>query len=107
MSLFGSTTETALFCSDPAGNNWVGRPLTQLRHPDQTIVAQDAYEAVLDGNGDTFVDWYQWTPPNHTPDESFEYLRHANTANVLFADWHVSRLTREDQSDVRYYTGNW
>jgi prepilin-type processing-associated H-X9-DG protein/prepilin-type N-terminal cleavage/methylation domain-containing protein len=86
---------------------WVGRPLTQLRDPTQTIVTQDAYETTIDGNGDTFFNWYQWTPPNFAQDLSFEWLRHNNAGNVLFADWHVERLERSAQSDERYYTGLW
>jgi prepilin-type processing-associated H-X9-DG protein len=114
--VFGSTAnQCALFTEDPrtpAGTSvssaeWVGRPMTHILNTDRLIVVQEAYEVVLDGNGDTFVNWYQWTPPNHTPDESFEWLRHNNSSNVLFADWHVERLTKQDQSDVRYYTGMW
>jgi prepilin-type processing-associated H-X9-DG protein/prepilin-type N-terminal cleavage/methylation domain-containing protein len=86
---------------------WVGRPLTQLRDATQTIIAQDAFEMTLDGNGDTFFNWYQWTPPNYATDLSFEWLRHNNAGNVLFADWHVERLERSAQSDERYYTGLW
>jgi len=61
----------------------------------------------IKGHGDTFYNWYQWTPPNHSPDESGEYLRHASKSNVLFADFHVGQLTRQDQSNVAYYTGMW
>jgi prepilin-type processing-associated H-X9-DG protein/prepilin-type N-terminal cleavage/methylation domain-containing protein len=112
---FGVTNLCALFMEDPTATTgisrssaeWVSRPMPQIRCPDRLIVVQDAYEQVLDGNGDTFVNWYQWTPPAHTPDESFEWLRHSNAANVLFADWHVDRLTRQDQADSRYYTGLW
>jgi prepilin-type processing-associated H-X9-DG protein/prepilin-type N-terminal cleavage/methylation domain-containing protein len=108
-------SQCALFVEDPhtpvgtsAGNaEWIGRPMTHLRRTDQTIIVQEAYEVVLDGNGDTFNNWYQWTPPNHTPDESFEWLRHNNRSNVLFADWHVEQLSRQQQSDTRYYTGVW
>ena len=112
---FGVTNMCALFVEDPgtlstvsrSAAEWIGRPMTSIRSPDRLIVVQEGYEEVLDGNGDTFVDWYQWTPPAHTPDESFEWLRHNNSGNVLFADWHIERLTRQDQSDVRYYSGMW
>ncbi|HET6247806.1 MAG TPA: prepilin-type N-terminal cleavage/methylation domain-containing protein [Tepidisphaeraceae bacterium] len=114
--LFGSPAPAcALFEEDPAtatsvsagDAEWIGRPIPHITHGDHLIVVQEAYETVLDGNGDTFIAWYQWTPPNHYPDESYEWLRHDNASNVLFADWHVGRLTRSDQSDVRYYTGMW
>jgi prepilin-type processing-associated H-X9-DG protein/prepilin-type N-terminal cleavage/methylation domain-containing protein len=115
-AIFGSTANScALFTEDPhtpagtsAGNaEWIGRPMTLNLHSDRLIIVQEAYEVVLDGNGDTFVNWYQWTPPNHNPDESFEWLRHNNKSNVLFGDWHVEQLSRTDQADVRYYTGVW
>lgn len=104
--VFNSPNWCALFARNAKGV-WIGRKTTAWRTPAQLIIAQDAYEATLDGNGDTFNDWYQWAPPNHSPDEYMQWLRHFNAANVLFGDMHVSRLTRQDQSDTRYYTGMW
>jgi prepilin-type processing-associated H-X9-DG protein/prepilin-type N-terminal cleavage/methylation domain-containing protein len=80
---------------------WIGRPLTQIHDSTHLIVAQDAYEQVLDGNGDVFNNWYQWA----NPDESYEWLRHSKAGNVLFADWHVERLDRAALSDLSYYIG--
>jgi prepilin-type processing-associated H-X9-DG protein len=88
---------------------WVGRNLARLKHQTRTLFAQDAFETVTDGNGDTFADWYQWTPPNHPVDLSSEYLRHNGNryCNVLFVDTHVEALTRDDLKEPRLYTGLW
>ena len=102
---FGQRLECALF-RDVKGN-WVGRPLSGIRNPSRTIFAQDAGEVTIDGNGDTFDDWYQHTPPNVPVDRAPEWLRHNKAANVLFVDAHVERFTREQQADMRYYTGRW
>lgn len=99
---FGDKDEIALF--HRKGNTWEGRNLARMRHSTKTIMAQDGYESVIDGNGDTFNDWYQWV----NPDRSLEYLRHNNRANVLFCDGHVERMDRSDLSEERLYTGkNW
>lgn len=109
---FGSKDEIALFVRK--NGKWLGRKMTRMQHETRTIFAQEGYESVLDGNGDTFVvdpvlgsRWYQWTPPRHPVDLSHEYLRHNKAANVLFADTHVERLRREDMADERLYTGRW
>jgi prepilin-type processing-associated H-X9-DG protein/prepilin-type N-terminal cleavage/methylation domain-containing protein len=103
--IWGSADLCGLFKRVVNNTYWTGRTLTWARDPTHLIVAQDAFEQVLDGNGDVFVDWYQWTPPNYQYDESYESLRHFNAANVLFADWHVERLDRMAQSDSSYYSG--
>ena len=108
-TLFGNPNFCGLFMkvSSSGNDQWVGRPISYIRNPSQFFIAQDAYEQVLDGNGDTFDNWYQWAPPNFHFDENFEWLRHFNAGNILFADWHVETLNRQAQSDNRYYTGNW
>jgi prepilin-type processing-associated H-X9-DG protein len=112
---FGTTAaQDALYILDPQGSGqWVGRPLTSLTDPAHLIVCQDGYEQQLDGNGDIFYNWYQWT----NPDRSGEYLRHNKKSNCLFADWHVDAMVRgtqggttnnitfSDLRDIRYYTG--
>ncbi len=102
MALFGTTSEFALFRE--VGNSKLkhGRRLEQLRHPTQTIFAQDSGEMTIDGNGDTFDNWYQ-----HPEAMKYEWLRHNRAANVTFVDGHVSQLREEDQKDVRWYTGRW
>ena len=101
ITLFGNPNEIALFIR--INNIWEGRKLSRIRHSSQTIFANDGYESVTDGNGDTFNDWHQWV----TPDRTNEYLRHNKKSNVLFVDSHVEGLTRKQLSDERYYTGRW
>ena len=98
---FGAPNEIALFRR--VGSTWYGRQVSRLRHTDKTIFAQDSYESAIDGNGDTFDSWTQWT----NPDRTNEYIRHAKRANVLFADSHVAGLTLEELRDTRHLSGAW
>jgi prepilin-type N-terminal cleavage/methylation domain-containing protein/prepilin-type processing-associated H-X9-DG protein len=105
-TLFGNPNEITLFIRIDYGHGvkiWQGRKLSRIRHSSQTIFANDGYESVTDGNGDTFNDWHQWVKPDRTN----EYLRHNKKSNVLFVDSHVEGLTRQQLSDERYYTGRW
>jgi prepilin-type processing-associated H-X9-DG protein len=105
-AIFGTAGEIALFYKVDS-KLWPGRRQTRIRDTTRTIFAQDAYETVTDGNGDTFDNWYQWAPPNHNPDMAPEYLRHNKRSNVLFADTHVEPMTREDLKQTKYYSGMW
>jgi prepilin-type processing-associated H-X9-DG protein/prepilin-type N-terminal cleavage/methylation domain-containing protein len=108
--IFSGPDQIALFryatpsLTSPTGKAWHGKKLSGLRDGDQTIFAQDHYEAVAEGNGDTFDDWYQYPVGSG---QEMQSLRHNKAANVLFVDGHVSRLTRDDQSDKRFYSGRW
>ncbi|HET6250022.1 MAG TPA: type II secretion system protein [Tepidisphaeraceae bacterium] len=109
---FGSTTNVALLQKYAgAWDNAIGQNMAKARFPTQTIVAQDAWEACLDGgtNGDTFASSIASNRGQLTeyPGHDIEYLRHMNTSNALFIDGHVERLTKDQQTDERYYTGNW
>ena len=99
IATFGDKDEIALF--HRKNNTWEGRNLARMRFSTKTIFANDGYESVTDGNGDTFNDWYQWVDP----DRSLEYLRHNKRANALFCDGHVERLGRDELSEERLYTG--
>jgi prepilin-type N-terminal cleavage/methylation domain-containing protein/prepilin-type processing-associated H-X9-DG protein len=106
MNVYGKPDETALFIRK-SSTLWVGKRVTQIRDTTRLVFAFDAYETVTDGNGDTFDNWYQWAPPNHTPDMWPEYLRHNRMSNVVFADCHVEAMDRSDLSNTKYYTGRW
>ena len=95
---FGVIDELALFRKFK--NKWIGRKLSRMRNTDRIVLVQDAYEQSVDGNGDTFDNWSQWTLEK-------EYLRHMNMCNVIFADTHCERLTRQQLSDVRIYSGRY
>jgi prepilin-type processing-associated H-X9-DG protein/prepilin-type N-terminal cleavage/methylation domain-containing protein len=97
---FGSRTEFSLFTS--FRSQWIGRRISRIRNPTQTIFCLDSGEVTIDGNHDTFDDWQQ-----HAVSLQPEWLRHNKRANVLFCDGHVGQLSREEQADTRWYTGRW
>jgi prepilin-type N-terminal cleavage/methylation domain-containing protein/prepilin-type processing-associated H-X9-DG protein len=111
LQFFGSKTEIALYRRN--GLSWdayaMGRKFNQVKFPSQTILAQDAWEATLDANGDTYASYTAATRGQLTeyPGHDIEYLRHTGTSNVVFVDGHVERLDKSTQTDERYYTGNW
>jgi prepilin-type processing-associated H-X9-DG protein/prepilin-type N-terminal cleavage/methylation domain-containing protein len=118
-TLFGSFDEIALF--HRAGTTWgnfpFGRKISRIKNQSQVIFAQDAFESVLDGgnNGDTYASTNPGNRGKLTeyvaqfPAIDKEYLRHGGNkySNVLFVDGHVDAMTKLQQSDERYYTGNW
>jgi len=113
MQYFGSVSEIALFRNV---GSWefgiaVGRQAGQVTSPSKTILAQDAWESFMDGgsDGDTFASTNasQRGQIAEHPENDIEYLRHMRASNVVFVDGHVERMTREEQTDERYYTGNW
>jgi prepilin-type N-terminal cleavage/methylation domain-containing protein/prepilin-type processing-associated H-X9-DG protein len=114
-ALFGTLEEIALF--KRAGTSWgnlaLGRKISRIRQGSKTIFAQDAWESLLDGgtNGDTYA---SSSPSNRGrlteyPGHDIEYLRHSGNkySNAVFVDGHVEPLTKAQQIDERYYTGNW
>ena len=110
-AVFGVPDEIALFKrrGPSTAAYWIGRNLARLKHQTRTMFAQDGFETVTDGNGDTFANWYQWAPPNHPADLWREYMRHNGNryCNVVFCDAHVEALTRDDLKESRLYTGRW
>jgi prepilin-type processing-associated H-X9-DG protein/prepilin-type N-terminal cleavage/methylation domain-containing protein len=113
LTLFGSVDEIALFRKKGAAwdEQALGRKITRIRYPTKTIVAQDAWEALLDGgtNGDTYASSIASNRGKLTEytGHDIEYLRHLKASNVLFVDGHVERMSKDEQTDERYYTGNW
>jgi prepilin-type N-terminal cleavage/methylation domain-containing protein/prepilin-type processing-associated H-X9-DG protein len=107
---FESVDKVVLFQrNNGVWSNALGRNVTALRYPSQTIFAQDAWEAVLDGghNGDTYASADSSNRGRLTeyPGHDIEYLRHDGYSNAVFIDGHVERLSKIDQTDERYYTG--
>lgn len=63
-----------------------------LRFPAATIMFQDAWEAMLDGEADTPLNLSQWTA---WPERLQEYYRHGNNrGNIMWADGHASEVRR-------------
>jgi len=116
-SIFGSLDEIALF--HRAGTSWgnvaLGRKISRIKIQSKTIFAQDAFEPLLDGgnNGDTYASinpGLRGSVPEYAQYAADkEYLRHGGNkySNVLFVDGHVEGMTKDEQTDERYYTGNW
>jgi prepilin-type processing-associated H-X9-DG protein len=112
-ALFGAPDTTLLFhrVTDTTGTRWMGNQLSRVRRSSDCLLAWDAYEEVIDGNGDTFnQNMTQWSPPpigTASGDFTKEFLRHRkNTvANILWCDGHVSALDRKALSDEHVYAG--
>jgi prepilin-type N-terminal cleavage/methylation domain-containing protein/prepilin-type processing-associated H-X9-DG protein len=65
------------------------RRIDTIPAPTTTILFQDAWESVLDGNGDIPLDMSQWT---EYPDRIREWYRHSGrSGNVMWADGHASQ----------------
>lgn len=64
------------------------RRVSTLPMPAETILLQDAWESLLDGNGDIPTDEYQWTSQ---PARLREWYRHGSrSTNLMWADGHAS-----------------
>ncbi len=88
-----------LFYKGPGGARTPGR-IGRVKHPGQLIVAQDGSEVMLDGNGDTLVQFDQWTNhPDLSGDERQqwirEYFRHPAGCAVVWLDGHVSLVSKQ------------
>ena len=96
-SLFDTTT-----VNDWDGVFWAGNQISAIQYPSQLIVAQDAYETVLDGNGDIPAPgaggFFQWSV-----DQSREYFRHDGRSQVLWVDGHVTGIGEFEEWEVRWY----
>jgi len=104
---FGRPGRIAIF--EQVGGQWRGRSIFQVRYPTTTLFAHDAYESVLDGNGDTLDDWYQYD--NYGADDRTgeeirdqEYLRHGGACNCIWFDGHVSKQ-HKDKFRAEWYLG--
>lgn len=96
---FGRAGVVALFEEEVVGSgNWRGRSVDKVDAPSATIMAHDAYEAALDGNGDTLDNFYQW------PGKEQEYLRHNDAANIVWMDGHVS-TAQQAEWETDWYLG--
>jgi prepilin-type processing-associated H-X9-DG protein/prepilin-type N-terminal cleavage/methylation domain-containing protein len=112
----GSVDEVAMFRRAKVGTTtaWLGRNLVRNKSTSMLILAEDGYEATIDGDGDTLNEFSAYEYPGNPlkpsttgADRRFEYLRHNKKGNVLFADCHVAPLTLKELQDTRYYTGRW
>lgn len=79
-----------------------GRAQRSLRDPSKTILFQDAFEHMLDGNGDMPWSFTQWSSIQNR-----EYFRHnMNTAgNVVWADGHIETVPMTYAWTAKLYSG--
>ncbi|XAL98043.1 prepilin-type N-terminal cleavage/methylation domain-containing protein [Phycisphaeraceae bacterium D3-23] len=91
---FDDPNTTALF--QEINGVWRGRSVDKVENASGTVMAHDAYEAVLDGNGDTLDNFFQWPGLEH------EYLRHNGAATTMWMDGHVSNEKEADWSFEMY-----
>jgi prepilin-type processing-associated H-X9-DG protein len=96
---FGAPSRIALFERN-ANGYWLGRSVFHAKYPSDTVFCHDAYETVLDGNGDTLNDWYQYNDyglddRNGEQIKNDEYLRHNGKCNCVWFDGHISSETEE------------
>lgn len=79
-----------------------GRTLRALRNPSKTIMFQDAFEHLLDGNGDMPWSMTQWTSIQNR-----EYFRHNmnKAGNVVWADGHIETVPITFAWTAKMYSG--
>jgi prepilin-type N-terminal cleavage/methylation domain-containing protein/prepilin-type processing-associated H-X9-DG protein len=94
-----------------------GRVLSQatrivdILQPSALIIFQDAFEHMLDANGDTLNDLSQYNPDVDSGDPRFrnwqrEYFRHNSGCNTMWGDGHVRAIGRAEYSvSLPWYTG--
>lgn len=90
---------------------WRPTKLTDIQNPSGLIMFQDAFEHMLDANGDTLNDLTQYNPDVRAGDERFnrwekEYFRHNAGCNTAWGDGHVRSIGKvELNSSLPMYTG--
>jgi len=82
---------------------------TVFRKSSETILCHDAFEHLLDGNGDMLcirsgdsINLTQW---RSYAGGLFEYFRHNNQCNIAWLDCHVSSVTLCGEYPMEAYTG--
>jgi len=82
---------------------------TKFRNAAGSILCHDAYEHLLDGNGDLLAiragDSINLTQWRHIPGAVFEYFRHLDKCNVLWLDGHASAIPECGEYPMKAYTG--
>ncbi|QOJ01514.1 MAG: DUF1559 domain-containing protein [Phycisphaeraceae bacterium] len=85
--------------------------LSDVQNPSSLIMFQDAFEHMLDANGDTLNDLSQYNPDVDQGDPRFakwqkEYFRHNSGCNTAWGDGHVRAIGKVELNDsLPWYTG--
>lgn len=98
---------------DPRFNRQISTPtkVTDIFNPSGLIMFQDAFEHMLDANGDTLNDLTQYNNDANRGDFRFqawnrEYFRHGQGCNTVWGDGHVRTIaTAENSTSLPWYTG--
>jgi prepilin-type N-terminal cleavage/methylation domain-containing protein/prepilin-type processing-associated H-X9-DG protein len=94
------------------GNQWVSMPQTfnSVQLPAQVIFFQDAFEHMLDANGDTLNDLSQYDSEGGTPfaEWEHEYFRHFGGCNTVWGDGHAKSVAKPEWNEtLPWYTGQY
>ena len=88
----------------------IAKQVSRLRNPTGLILVQDAFEHLLDGNGDRLakeawedINLTQWRPPR--PDGLYEYFRHRKQCNIVWCDGRVTSVPECTDYPMEAYTG--
>jgi prepilin-type N-terminal cleavage/methylation domain-containing protein/prepilin-type processing-associated H-X9-DG protein len=85
--------------------------VSDIHSPASMIIFQDAFEHMLDANGDTLNDLSQYNPDVRDGDPRFkdwnrEYFRHNTGCNTTWGDGHVRSIGKAEQNtSLPWYTG--
>ena len=82
--------------------------ITQVSQPSKMIVFQDAFEQMLEADGDTLNDLSQWDSSAGPAfkDWKREYLRHPGGCNTCWLDGHVTAIeTAKNDDSLPWYIG--
>jgi prepilin-type N-terminal cleavage/methylation domain-containing protein/prepilin-type processing-associated H-X9-DG protein len=98
---------------DPRFGRQISQPtkVTDIFNPSGLIMFQDAFEHMLDANGDTLNDLTQYNGDANRGDFRFqawnrEYFRHGQGCNTVWGDGHVRTIaTAENSTSLPWYTG--
>jgi len=79
-----------------------GRTQKYLKNPSQIVMFQDAFEHMLDGNGDMPWSFTQWGTVQNR-----EYFRHNmnQVSNIVWADGHIDTVTTKFAWTASMYAG--
>ncbi|MBK7403833.1 MAG: prepilin-type N-terminal cleavage/methylation domain-containing protein [Phycisphaerales bacterium] len=73
------------------------RRLGTIEFPSQILMFQDGSEVVIDGNGDTLVQMFQWDSDGTEDDHKYwkgEYFRHPGGCGVMWTDGHFGTISQ-------------
>jgi len=97
----------------PEYRRMISKPtrMTDIAQPFALIMFQDAFEHMIDSNGDTLNNLDQYNPNDDRNEPEFknwkkEYFRHNTGCNTMWGDGHARSIGKVDMNDsLPWYTG--